>query len=200
MALPLRGGCWPPLAVALLLLFLCLARASGETEPAGLGEPSAPERAVREALRAHGLPIGLLPRGAREFRIDGEGHFEVRLDGACSARFENEVRYEANVTGTLTYGQIGALSGVTAQELFLWFPVKGISVEDPSSGLIFFDVGVVRKQFPLSLFEIPPDCKVGPPPANLNEVREMVQAVEKSKSGKLRYHLDQDAAQRTATL
>ncbi|KAG5219117.1 DUF538 domain-containing protein [Salix suchowensis] len=63
-----------------------------------------------------------------------------------------------NVTGSLSYGQIGALSGISSQELFLWFPVKGIRVDVPSSGLIYFDVGVVFKEFSLSLFEMPKDC------------------------------------------
>ncbi len=51
------------------------------------------------------------------------------------------------------------MSGISAQELFLWFPEKGVRVDVPSSGLIYFDVGVVYKQFSLSLFETPPDCK-----------------------------------------
>ncbi|KAK7839550.1 hypothetical protein CFP56_017891 [Quercus suber] len=54
--------------------------------------------------------------------------------------------------------QISGLSGVSAQQLFLWFPVKGIRVDIPSSCLIYFDVGVVFKQFSLSLFETLPDC------------------------------------------
>ncbi|KAE8684624.1 hypothetical protein F3Y22_tig00111105pilonHSYRG00091 [Hibiscus syriacus] len=68
------------------------------------------------------------------------------------------MHYDRNVSGTLSYGQIGELSGISAQELFLWFPVKGIRVDVPNSGLIYFDVGVVFKQFRLSLFESPRDC------------------------------------------
>ncbi|PRQ23294.1 hypothetical protein RchiOBHm_Chr6g0259771 [Rosa chinensis] len=77
---------------------------------------------------------------------------------ALPAKLENQVRYDFNVSGTLTFGRIADLSGVSAQELFLWFPVKGIRVDVPSSGLIYFDVGVVDKQFSLSLFESPPYC------------------------------------------
>ncbi|KAF2286434.1 hypothetical protein GH714_016898 [Hevea brasiliensis] len=58
---------------------------------------------------------------------------------------------------------IGELSGVSQQELFLWFPVKGIRVDVPSSGLIYFDVGVVDKQFSLSLFENPIECTAADP-------------------------------------
>lgn len=113
---------------------------------------------VYEALKEHGLPMGLLPKGVKEFDIDEDGNFQVHLDQACNAKFESELHYDRNVSGTLSCGKIAALSGISAQELFLWFPVKGIRVDIPSSGLIYFDVGVVFKQFSLSLFETPPDC------------------------------------------
>ncbi|XP_031478645.1 uncharacterized protein LOC116249621 [Nymphaea colorata] len=114
---------------------------------------------IYDVLKLNGLPIGLLPKGVSNFSIDEQGRFQVYLDRACNAKFEDQVHYERNITGNLTYGQIGALSGVSAQELFLWLPVKGIRVDIPSSGLIYFDVGVIHKQFSLSLFETPPDCQ-----------------------------------------
>ncbi|KAJ8748161.1 hypothetical protein K2173_000569 [Erythroxylum novogranatense] len=119
---------------------------------------SVEQESIYETLKDHGLPMGLLPKGIREFFVDDAGRFEVHLDQACNAKFENELHYDRNVSGTLSYGKIGALSGISAQELFLWFPVKGIRVDVPSSGVIYFDVGVVRKQFSLSLFETPRDC------------------------------------------
>ncbi|WOK96536.1 hypothetical protein Cni_G05243 [Canna indica] len=41
---------------------------------------------------------------------------------------------------------------------FLWFRIRDIRLNDPSSGIIHVDVGVVDKRYPLSFFEIPPDC------------------------------------------
>ena len=79
---------------------------------------------------------------------------------SCDTKFESQVRYDFNFSGFLSYGQIGNLSGIAAQDLFLWFPVKEIRVDIPSSGIIYFDVGVVFKQFSLSLFETPRDCTV----------------------------------------
>ncbi|KAL5703164.1 hypothetical protein ACHQM5_028291 [Ranunculus cassubicifolius] len=114
---------------------------------------------IYEVLNSHGLPIGLIPKGVKDYTLDDNGRFEVHLDQECDAKFENSVHYERNVTGILSYGQIQALSGISAQELFLWFPVKGIRVDIPSSGIIYFDVGVIYKRFSLSLFETPPDCK-----------------------------------------
>jgi hypothetical protein len=114
---------------------------------------------IYDELRAKGLPEGLLPKGITRYEINSSsGEFQVWMEEPCNAKFENEVHYDPNIKGTLGYGQIGELSGMTAQELFLWFPVKGIRVDLPSSGLIHFDVGVADKQFSLSLFEDPPDC------------------------------------------
>ncbi|KAI3987445.1 hypothetical protein MKX01_042449 [Papaver californicum] len=121
---------------------------------------SDPAKDIYEVLKSHGLPIGLLPKGVTEFSLNENGRFEVHLDQACNAKFENVIHYDRNVTGTLSYGQIRELTGIQAQELFLWFPVNGIRVDIPSSGLIYFDVGVIYKQFSLSLFETPPDCTI----------------------------------------
>ncbi|XP_020219275.1 uncharacterized protein LOC109802350 [Cajanus cajan] len=114
---------------------------------------------IYEELQAQGLPVGLLPKGIVKYSLNASsGEFEVWMKEPCNAKFENEVHYDSNIKGILGYGRIGELSGVSAQELFLWFPVKGIRVDVPTSGLIHFDVGVADKQFSLSLFEDPPDC------------------------------------------
>ncbi|CAM8894219.1 unnamed protein product [Rhodiola kirilowii] len=113
---------------------------------------------IYDVLKAYGLPIGLLPKGVNEFKIDKNGNFQVHLDQACNAKFESELHFDRNISGTLSNGRIRNLTGVQAQELFLWFPVNSIHVDVPSSGLIYFDVSVVVKQFSLSLFESPPDC------------------------------------------
>ncbi|XP_010557752.1 PREDICTED: uncharacterized protein LOC104826648 isoform X2 [Tarenaya hassleriana] len=128
------------------------------------------QKTVYEVLKAHGLPMGLLPKGVKKFYMDETGRFEAHLDQACNAKFESELHYERNVSGTLSDGQIGELSGISALELYLWFPVKKIRVDVPSSGLIYFDVGVVLKQFSLSLFETPRECVAGREARPENEI------------------------------
>ncbi|KAK9053562.1 hypothetical protein SSX86_024636 [Deinandra increscens subsp. villosa] len=113
---------------------------------------------IYEILKSNGLPIGLLPKGVTNFTVDDSGRFEVHLDQACNSKFENEFHYDRNVSGVVTYGQINGVSGISAQDLFMWFSVKEIRVDIPSSGLIYFDVGVVHKQFSLSSFDTPRDC------------------------------------------
>lgn len=75
------------------------------------------------------------------------------------AKFDTRVHFDSVVRANLTFGGLKALEGLSQEELFLWLPVKGISVSDPSSGLILFDIGVAHKQLSLSLFEDPPVCK-----------------------------------------
>ncbi|KAL6967929.1 hypothetical protein U1Q18_033734 [Sarracenia purpurea var. burkii] len=144
---------------------------------------------IYEVLRSNGLPMGLLPKGVKDFRLDDAGRFEVFLDQECNAKFENELHYDRNVSGTLSFGQIAALSGISAQDLFLWFPVKEIRVDIPSSGLIYFDVGVVYKQFSLSTFETPRDCTAVNRP-NLQDGRFIAETLAKTRLGKFRYGLD----------
>lgn len=120
---------------------------------------SSTTRSIYDILQAYGLPMGLLPKGVKDFSFDdSSGRFEVHLDQPCNAKFENELHYDQNISGKLTYGEMNGLSGILAQDLFLWFAVKEITVDVPSSGLIYFDVGVVSKQFSLSSFETPRDC------------------------------------------
>ncbi|KAG6387699.1 hypothetical protein SASPL_152891 [Salvia splendens] len=133
--------------LSLLLVFSSLSSMADQSEPS-----------IYEVLKLHGLPMGLLPKGINNFSLDDAGKFEVHLDRACNAKFENELHYDMNISGTLQFGQIDQLSGISAQDLFLWFPVIEIRVDIPSSGLIYFDVGVVSKQFSLSSFETPRDC------------------------------------------
>ncbi|XP_022718448.1 uncharacterized protein LOC111276827 isoform X2 [Durio zibethinus] len=114
---------------------------------------------IYDHLERNGLPMGLLPKGITDFSIDPDTQrFQVNLTQPCNAKFENQLHYDFNISGFLSFGKILNLSGVSQQELFLWFPVNSIRVDDPSSGLINFDVGVVDKQFSLSLFESPRDC------------------------------------------
>ncbi|KAK2658164.1 hypothetical protein Ddye_004697 [Dipteronia dyeriana] len=119
---------------------------------------------IYQLLAQHGLPTGILPKGIMEYTaFPATGFFEVTLARPCNAEFENQLHYDFNVSGQLSFGRVGELSGVSQQDLFLWFPVKGIRVDVPSSGLIYFDVGVVDKQFSLSLFESPRDCAAADP-------------------------------------
>ena len=138
---------FPTLSLCFLLLSLNF--------PTTLSSPSS----IYDHLERNGLPMGILPKGITDFSIDPDtNRFQVNLTQPCNAKFENQLHYDFNISGVLSFGKIANLSGVSQQELFLWFPVINIRVDDPNSGLINFDVGVVDKQFSLSLFDSPRDC------------------------------------------
>ncbi|KAG6409888.1 hypothetical protein SASPL_127930 [Salvia splendens] len=166
--------------LSLLLVFSSLSSMADQSEPS-----------IYEVLKLHGLPMGLLPKGINNFSLDDAGKFEVHLDRACNAKFENELHYDMNISGTLQFGQIDQLSGISAQDLFLWFPVIEIRVDIPSSGLIYFDVGVVSKQFSLSSFETPRDCLAVSEP-DLQLGRQAVETFSKIRLRKHQNKLDRD--------
>ncbi|KAF5184867.1 Transmembrane protein [Thalictrum thalictroides] len=114
---------------------------------------------IHELLTSKGLPAGLVPKDVKSFNLDENGLLEVYLYAPCLTKFENRVFFESVIKGNLSYGMLSGLEGLQQEELFIWLPIKDIIVDDPSSGLILFDVGVVHKQFSFSLFENPPDCK-----------------------------------------
>ncbi|XP_047971282.1 uncharacterized protein LOC125214333 [Salvia hispanica] len=146
----------PTTMAMLLIAAMTLAMAEDNPHPI-----SARAVTFYDILSSHGLPIGIFPKGISEFSVDPtSGGFRLRLPSPspCDTVFETRLRYECDITGSISYGRISNLTGVTAQELFLWLPVRGIQVDIPSSGLIYFDVEVVSKQFSLSLFETLKDC------------------------------------------
>lgn len=146
---------------------------------------------IYDALESRGLPKGLFPKGVKEYSLNEDGRLQVRLEQACNAKFESELHYDQNVSGQLSYGQIRNLTGISAQDLFLWFPVKGIRVDVPSSGIIYFDVGVVYKQFSVSIFENPPDCVAASHPPELQMGRPVFNVLAKKLEGILRYRFKQ---------
>ncbi|CAI9773889.1 unnamed protein product [Fraxinus pennsylvanica] len=143
------------ISTLLILLFL--------TTKSIYADSQSSSSSIYDILESHGLPMGLFPKGISDISFNpASGRLELHLlsPSPCDAKFETSVRNEYSIMGTLAYGHILNLSGVAAQELFLWLPMKGIHVDIPSSGFIYFDVGIVFKQFSLSYFETPKDCEV----------------------------------------
>ncbi|XP_022777386.1 uncharacterized protein LOC111318781 [Durio zibethinus] len=114
---------------------------------------------IQDLLQSQGLPAGLFPDNVISYKLDPDGRLEVHLDSPCMAKFDGRVYFDRVVSANLSYGGLVGLEGLSEEELFLWLPVKGIIVNDPSSGLILFDIGVAHKQLSISLFEDPPVCK-----------------------------------------
>ncbi|KAL2247568.1 UNVERIFIED_CONTAM: hypothetical protein Sindi_2609100 [Sesamum indicum] len=113
---------------------------------------------IHGLLKSMGLPPGLLPKEVKSFNFSGSGLLQVFLYGPCLAKFDTMALYESELRANLTYGSLTGVQGLSQEELFLWLPVKDITVDDPGSGLIVIDIGVAQKQLSLSLFEDPPHC------------------------------------------
>ncbi|KVI01048.1 uncharacterized protein LOC112519897 [Cynara cardunculus var. scolymus] len=113
---------------------------------------------IHDLLKSRGLPAGLFPQNVKSYDLDQNDCLQVYLEEPCVAKFETRVFFESVVRANLSYGGLIGLEGLSQEELFLWLPVKGIKVIDPSSGLILFDIGLAFKQLSLSLFEEPPVC------------------------------------------
>ncbi|XP_051142262.1 uncharacterized protein LOC127259162 [Andrographis paniculata] len=181
----------PRLLLAVFVLFSASMAAIGS----GYGSDSDTDSDVYEVLKSHGLPTGLLPKGVTNFSLSSSGEFEVHLDRACNALFENELHYDMNISGVLGFGKIDALSGISAKDLFLWLPVIAIRVDIPSSGVIYFNVSVVSKQFSLSSFETPRDCLAAPSPDLHNRI--IAQPAPEIRSGRRWFWRERDNAART---
>ncbi|XWS12763.1 hypothetical protein CRYUN_Cryun37aG0118200 [Craigia yunnanensis] len=121
--------------------------------------PFTASSSIQYLLQSQGLPVGLFPDNVKSYKLDPDGLLEVHLDSPCMAKFDGRVHFDRVVRANLTYGGLVGLEGLSQEELFLWLPVQDIIVNDPSSGLILFDIGVAHKQLSLSLFEDPPVCK-----------------------------------------
>nr|GMD51380.1 uncharacterized protein LOC109178210 isoform X1 [Ipomoea batatas] len=114
---------------------------------------------IHDLLKSQGLPAGLFPKEVKNYTLSEDGLLEVFLDGPCLTKFDTMAFYESVVRANLSHGGLTGVQGFSQEELFVWLPVKGVIVDDPSSGLIFIDIGLAHKQLSLSLFEDPPDCK-----------------------------------------
>ncbi|VFQ58630.1 unnamed protein product [Cuscuta campestris] len=119
---------------------------------------SAVSVSIHDLLRSNGLPAGLLPKQVSNYSLSETGLLEVYLEGPCLTKFDTMALYDSVVRANLTHGGLTGVEGFSQEELFVWLPVKGVVVDDPSSGLIFIDIGLAHKQLSLSLFEDPPDC------------------------------------------
>ncbi|KAB2059490.1 hypothetical protein ERO13_A11G281700v2 [Gossypium hirsutum] len=125
--------------------------------PSSFSSASSPS--IHDLLVSRGLPAGLLPKEVKSYTLSDNGTLEVLLDEPCLTKYENRVFFDSVVRANLSYGSLIGVVGLSQEELFLWLPVKDIIVNDPTSGLILFDIGLAHKQLSLSLFEDPPLCK-----------------------------------------
>ncbi|MQL97529.1 hypothetical protein Taro_030223 [Colocasia esculenta] len=113
---------------------------------------------VHDLLPGYGLPPGLLPASVKDYSMDSNGQFTVRLAAPCYIQFTELVYYDRTIKGKISYGSITDLSGIQVKKLFAWLPVTGmVAVDDGSS--IEFQVGFLSEKLPTSMFAEIPSCR-----------------------------------------
>ncbi|WMV08487.1 hypothetical protein MTR67_001872, partial [Solanum verrucosum] len=61
----------------------------------------------------------------------------------CYVEFEYLAYYAVKLTGKLSLGSITDLEGIEVKRFLLWLNVNEIRVDFPSSGSIYFQVGLI---------------------------------------------------------
>lgn len=120
---------------------------------------SANNTTVYEILTKYSLPKGVLPDSVKSYSLSKDGNFEVELEKPCYVEFEYLVYYAEKITGKLSIGSITDLDGIQVKRFFLWLNVNEIRVDLPSSGSIYFQVGIINKKLDMNQFETVHSCR-----------------------------------------
>eukprot|EP00897_Mesotaenium_endlicherianum_P010329 jgi/Mesen1/9324/ME000061S08766 len=124
----------------------------------------ADEPSAYDVLVEHNLPAGLLPPSVKDYKVGGNGDFQVELSAPCYANVNNgqtPVYYADTLTGQLSAGKLSNLKGISAKPFLFWLQVKTIYVDLPSTGIIHFSVGFASQTIPISAFSHSPTCTDG---------------------------------------
>lgn len=138
------------LLVTLLVAFSCASHA--RSVPADASD-------VYEKLETYGFPEGLLPHIVTGYILEPSGKFTLYLESKCPVLIQDKypLLYEKVITGMLSYGRLQSLKGVTVKAFYYWWSITGIAVADDHS--LYFEIGVLSANFPLSNFDDPPICE-----------------------------------------
>lgn len=113
-----------------------------------------------ELLAELGLPKGLLPLEELEETgyVKETGFVWLKQKKKTEHRFKKigkMVQYGEEITAYVEKYKMKKLTGVKSKELILWITISEISIDDPSSGKIYFKSATgIGKSFPVSAFEI----------------------------------------------
>jgi len=113
-----------------------------------------------ELLAEVGLPKSLLPLEEIEEcgYVRETGFVWLKQKKKREHQFKKigkTVQYGAEISAYVEQHRMKKLTGVKSKELFLWITISEISIDDPSSGKIYFKSSTgVGKTFPASAFEI----------------------------------------------
>lgn len=134
---------------------------SREDERAGAEIVYGPEECHRhsiELLEELGFPKGVLPLKDLEEcgRVRETGFVWMKQKAPYEHFFtgsNSRVSYAVEVTAYIEKFKMKKMTGVKSKQVFLWVPITEMSIEDPSSGKIYFKTPMgIGKSFPLTAF------------------------------------------------
>ncbi|KAK4380262.1 hypothetical protein RND71_002124 [Anisodus tanguticus] len=114
---------------------------------------------VYQILTKYSLPQGILPNSVKAYTLSEDGTFEVVLEKPCYVEFEYLVYYAEKISGKLSIGSITELGGIQVKRFLFWLNVNEIRVDFPSSGSIYFQVGIINKKLDVKQFETVHTCR-----------------------------------------
>lgn len=111
-----------------------------------------------EVLESYGFPAGLLPETVTGYDLDDNGKFTLYLDGSCTVDIPNAypVKYASTIKGTIAYGSLTNLSGISVKVFFIWWDLTAISVSGEN---LVFKVGPASASYPILNFSENPVCE-----------------------------------------
>ncbi|CAI9105409.1 OLC1v1004322C1 [Oldenlandia corymbosa var. corymbosa] len=114
-----------------------------------------------EILKSYNFPVGLLPKGAREYDLDEKtGKFNAYFNDSCSFSLEGsyQLKYKSKISGYIAKGKLSQLSGISVKVLFLWLNIVEVVRNGDD---LEFSVGIASADFAVDNFDIIPQCGCG---------------------------------------
>ncbi|XP_058223404.1 uncharacterized protein LOC131333090 [Rhododendron vialii] len=111
-----------------------------------------------DLLQELGFPKGVLPLKDLEEcgRVRETGFVWMKQKAPYEHFFEGtntRVSYAAEVTSYIEKGKMKRMTGVKSKQLLLWVPIVEMSIDDPTSKMIYFKTPVgIGKSFPVKSF------------------------------------------------
>ena len=141
----------PPIAILIILILIHSAPATAA---------SLDDRTAYEVLQDYNFPVGLLPEGVKGYDLNIiTGEFSVYFDYTCSFEHNHfHLKYNPTVKGSISNGKIFGLNGVYEKRFLLWMEIDQIVRNGDD---IVFSVGALSSAFPVTDFEMSPQCGGG---------------------------------------
>ncbi|KAK6911605.1 Protein of unknown function DUF538 [Dillenia turbinata] len=114
-----------------------------------------------EALETFNFPMGLLPKGVKDFTLDeSTGKFSATWNETCSFSLEGsyQLRYSSTIKGHISENKLTNLEGVSVKLFFVWVNIVEVNRNGDD---LEFSVGIASAGFPIENFEICPQCGCG---------------------------------------